>query len=200
MSRYVQHIKAVSSALPWTYSPCGLTPPRWLQVTADGIPIIWHDDYAVTVPQLGAQPALRRICDMTLQDFKQLLPVERSDSSAEEDAAAAAEQRRGSGAAASCSPACAAGQLARFFNTEEGKPTDAALPWRVSDDDELPTLAEVFEVRQPIECVFCLAPKESGRCMHAALVMVQQNRARGSALSVTHASKCCAGSGPLDWI
>ena len=115
-----------------------------LQVTADGIPIIWHDDYAVTASQPGAQPVMRRICDMTLQDFKQLLPPPaRPGNTAEEDAA---ELRRGSGAAASCSLECTGGQLARFFNTEEGKPTDAALPWRVSEDDELPTLAEVFEV------------------------------------------------------
>ena len=85
---------------------------------------------------------------MTLQDFKQLLPRPAQP----EAQAAAAEhaqqaERRSSGAGASCSGA----QLARCFNTEEGEPTKVARPWRIVDDDELPTLAEVFEASPPCQ-------------------------------------------------
>lgn len=89
---------------------------------------------------------MRHICDMSLQEFKQLLPASAQAGSAQQPACddGQHDERSCSGADASSSNL---GVLARFFNSEDGKQSGVARPWRVSEDDDLPTLAEVFQVR-----------------------------------------------------
>lgn len=131
-----------------------------LQVTRDGIPVIWHDDEVLTFLEPSSAPEVRRICDLTLEEFKQLSPAHSShcsqpaaaqncrtqngvDSAAAESAANAS--RIGSHAQASTRVEAGTG-LGRRFNSEKGERIGHALPWAVSEDDELPTLAEVFKV------------------------------------------------------
>ena len=111
-------------------------------MTSDGVPVIWHDDYAVTLSQ---QPHTRHISDMSLQEFKQLLPANAQACSADkpaDDHNGRQHERRCDGALASSSEE---GVLGRFFNSEDGKQSEVARPWQVSEEDELPTLAEVFQ-------------------------------------------------------
>jgi glycerophosphoryl diester phosphodiesterase len=121
-----------------------------VQVTADGIPVIWHDDNVLTFSEGSMIPSMRNICDLTLEEFKQLCPARNKPSpTITEDGTtnqAIDGARQHSHSEASTSQACE-GRLARFFNSEDGKRQVNALPWAVSDDDELPTLAEVFKAR-----------------------------------------------------
>ena len=131
---------------------------RLWQVTGDGIPVIWHDDNVLTFSGESGLPHLRRICELTLEDFKQLSPAHNSHSSPrlqdhfiEESGCSGnsslSNDRLGSHSSASTSAAelpCTG--LGRVFNSAEGKRMSHAMRWAVSEDDELPTLAEVFQV------------------------------------------------------
>ncbi len=120
-------------------------------MTADGIPVIWHDDSVLIFSRESGLPQLRGICDLTLEEFKQLSPAHRSNSSttAQESCEErdSCSDRVNSHASASTSAAelpCTG--LGRVFNSEQGKRMGHAMWWAVSEDDELPTLAEVFQV------------------------------------------------------
>lgn len=132
-------------------------------MTRDGIPVIWHDDDVLTLSRQSDVPQLRRICDLTLDEFKQLSPARCSQNGAagllesSDDGSSMSEHPLSDGVAvtdrihshagASASAAavpCPA--LGRVFNDEHGKRASRPMHWAVSEDDELPTLAEVFKV------------------------------------------------------
>lgn len=137
-----------------------------MQVTKDGIPVIWHDDDVLTFSRQSDVVELRRICDLTLDEFKQLSPAhcsqngaaglpESSDNSSGISGQAspdddAATDRVDSHAGASTSiAAVSCPALGRVFNDDQGKRARRPMQWAVSHEDELPTLAEVFKVGAP---------------------------------------------------
>ena len=86
-----------------------------VQVTADGVPVIWHDNYVVTGDP--AVPTFRMISEITLAQFKGLCSSDGFP---------------------------AAQPLLRQFHRQDGTLMPTFTTWRVMDDCELPTLAEVF--------------------------------------------------------
>ena len=86
-----------------------------VQVTADGVPVIWHDNYVVTGDP--AAPTFRMISEITLAQFKGLCSSDGFP---------------------------AAQPLLRQFHRQDGTLMPTFTTWRVMDDCELPTLAEVF--------------------------------------------------------
>ena len=120
-------------------------------MTADGIPVIWHDDSVLIFSRESGLPQLRGICDLTLEEFKQLSPAHRSNSSTtaqescEERDSCSDRVNSHAGASTSAAELPCTG-LGRVFNSEQGKRMGHAMRWAVSEDDELPTLAEVFQV------------------------------------------------------
>ena len=159
-----------------------------MQVTADGRPVIWHDDLVLSLPSgTDGPPRMHHISELTLRDFKKLSQhscsstLEASESSAStrrkvaigaqigscvgdtgsqsaqltEPAALQArpqqssQQEQSSAAAQSAINAGSSkvgARLLRYFNSDQGKRMHAAQAWSVSEEDTLPTLAEVFEV------------------------------------------------------
>lgn len=94
-------------------------------------------------------PQMRGIREITLAEFKQLCqprekqsvpPLETADSPALENGSARQETH-----AADSTSAARKGGLARFFNSDRGERQQCAQPWAISEDDELPTLAEAFK-------------------------------------------------------
>lgn len=81
-----------------------------VQVTRDGVPVIWHDDFVLTGSQ--EDPLIRKIGDLSLAEFKNLT---REPSA-----------------------------LLRRFKGQDGLRV-GVKPWsEMPEEDELPTLAEVF--------------------------------------------------------
>lgn len=87
-----------------------------VQVTRDGMPVIWHDDHVLTGD--ATSPTKHMISELTLAQFKKILAAAQSSSG---------------------SPP----QLLRAFKDGHGGRT-SLQPWLVQREDELPTLAEVF--------------------------------------------------------
>ena len=159
-----------------------------MQVTADGRPVIWHDDLVLSLPSgTAGPPRMHRISELTLRDFKKLsqhscssrLEASESSASTRPEVATGAQIGSCAGEAGSqsaqltepaasqagphrsmqheqCSAAAEAAvssgnskvgaRLLRNFNSDQGKRMHAAQAWSVSEEDTLPTLAEVFEV------------------------------------------------------
>ena len=159
-----------------------------MQVTADGRPVIWHDDLVLSLPSgTDGPPRMHHISELTLRDFKKLSQhccssrLEASESSAStrlevasgaqitscageagsqsaqltEPAAMQAQpqqsvQQEQSSAAAQAAisggSSKVGARLLRYFNSDKGKRMHTAQAWSVSEEDTLPTLAEVFEV------------------------------------------------------
>jgi len=151
-----------------------------MQVTADGVPVIWHDDLVLRLPQQPNSAAqIHRICELNLREFKKLSqhspssrdtsnssssnnkatacssqsPSSLSDSthcssqSAQLTDAATQQAQCEQSSASAYSAADALGvKLARYFSSEQGKRMHSAQAWSVSEEDSLPTLAEVFKV------------------------------------------------------
>ena len=159
-----------------------------MQVTADGRPVIWHDDLVLSLPcGTDGPPRMHHISELTLRDFKKLSQhccssaLEASESSAStrlevaigaqigscageagsqsaqltEPAASQAQAQRSTQqeqssaaaqAALSSASSKARARLLRYFNSDQGKRMHVAKEWSVSEEDTLPTLAEVFEV------------------------------------------------------
>lgn len=86
-----------------------------VQVTADGIPVIWHDNYVVTGDPLA--PNFRKISEITLAEFKGL---------------------------SSSSGFPAVQPLLRRFHKQDGTLMPDYTVWRVVEDAELPTLEDLF--------------------------------------------------------
>ena len=146
-----------------------------LQVTADGVPVIWHDDNVVT-REPGGRVVKRHIAQLTLAEFKGLArpqplpprdtprgPPGTSPSAEASDAAACSGGAEGSEGGVGQQGAAGRGegggpgegegsleggwQLARLFRNTAGRALAGEQPWAVYVDDDLPTLAEVFQVR-----------------------------------------------------
>lgn len=86
-----------------------------VQVTADSVPVIWHDNFVVTGDPLA--PNFRMISDITLAEFKGLCSSR----------GFSAEQ-----------------PLLRQFHRQDGTLMPDYTVWRVAQDAELPTLADLF--------------------------------------------------------
>ena len=160
-----------------------------MQVTADGRPVIWHDDLVLSLPSgTDGPPRMHHISELTLRDFKKLSQhscssgLEASESSASTRLEVATGAQIGSCAgeagsqsaqltepaalqaraaaehAARAKQRCSTSshqywwqskvgaRLLRNFNSDKGKRMHTAQAWSVSEEDTLPTLAEVFEV------------------------------------------------------
>ena len=159
-----------------------------MQVTADGRPVIWHDDLILSLPPSpDAPPRMHHISELTLRDFNKLSQhccsssLEASEPSASsrlkgatggpmgssvgdagsqsaqltEPATLQAQAQRSTQQEQSSAAAQAAiksgsskvgARLLRYFNSDQGKRMHATQAWSVSEEDTLPTLAEVFEV------------------------------------------------------
>lgn len=113
-----------------------------MQVTKDGVPVIWHDDLAVwRTPSGSTHSAL--IADLTLSEFKQLsrsnCPCSLSTTpQSSPRGLEGGSPRSPAGCCTSYSPPLQP-QLLRSFHAGGGN-----VEWACSVDDELPTLAEVF--------------------------------------------------------
>jgi hypothetical protein len=115
------------------------------QVTADGVPVLWHDDYVVTRAPGGALEQ-QHVAQLTLAGFKRLArPAPQAGAPA--DAGAGADAAGAPPAEAACRADGGAPELMRLFHDGAGGRAAAPAPWAVEEDDELPTLAEVFEAR-----------------------------------------------------
>ena len=144
-----------------------------VQVTADGIPVIWHDNYVVTGdPQA---PTFRKISDITLADFKGL-----------------------------CSPGGfpATQPLLRKFHKQDGTLMPNYSVWRVVNDAELPTLAELFtaipadigfdievKLTTPNDQQFT-EPEEVSRMTEAVVAVVQSHNAQGRTMFFSSFCPC----------
>ena len=139
-----------------------------MQVTADGIPVIWHDDLIVSLPEQSSDAVrTQHICELSLRDFKKLSQHRSmgtqtasssgsfdnsscsqcsSQSAALIDAAAQQAQHDQSSTSAQLPVGAQTARLARFFSSDQGKRMHSAQAWAVSEEDSLPTLAEVFKV------------------------------------------------------
>ncbi|CAL5218465.1 g148 [Coccomyxa viridis] len=138
-----------------------------VQVTADGIPVIWHDDLIVSLPEQSSDAVrTQHICELSLRDFKKLSQHRSmgtqtasssgsfdnsscsqcsSQSAALIDAAAQQAQHDQSSTSAQLPVGAQTARLARFFSSDQGKRMHSAQAWAVSEEDSLPTLAEVFK-------------------------------------------------------
>ena len=121
-----------------------------VQVTKDGVPVIWHDDRAVwRTPEGCRRDAL--VSELTLSQFKQLsssncacslstLPQHSQRISKDTIQSAETSPANSCATHRSQQP-----QLLRAFHDLDGMPIgDEPCDWACSVDDELPTLAEVF--------------------------------------------------------
>lgn len=91
-----------------------------VQVTRDGVPVIFHDDYIITGSCSDPhQQTSRHVADMTLAEFKALT---------------------------STSGLCAQQPLLRWTRALPERAMPASLHvWRVAADEQMPTLAELFQ-------------------------------------------------------
>lgn len=115
-----------------------------VQVTSDGVPVIWHDNYVVWGDE--AQPTSRRISDLTFREFHQLAPI---NGSSEPEA----DVPMGASPTSSCmsfssmdSGSSGANRLLRKLrNDAPAVPYEPTLrSWAVEQEDHFPTLADVF--------------------------------------------------------
>uniref|UniRef100_A0A7S3VIY4 glycerophosphodiester phosphodiesterase n=1 Tax=Dunaliella tertiolecta TaxID=3047 RepID=A0A7S3VIY4_DUNTE len=100
-----------------------------LQVTADGVVVLWHDDQVIFTGPEGT-PLHRKVADLTLAQFKALTCGE---SIMEEEETCGQSP-----------PRHATPLLRRFDGVNGHQAPDSLLPWVVSVDDELPTLDAIF--------------------------------------------------------
>ncbi len=148
----------------WIYSfplqsfPLVMVGDERAQVTADGVPVLWHDDYVVTRAP-GGSLEQQHVAQLTLAGFKRLArPAPRGGAPVGAGAGAGAAgalggARRGAPPAeAACRADGGGPELVRLFNDGAGGRAAAPAPWVVEEDDELPTLAEVFEARLTLPC------------------------------------------------
>ena len=144
-----------------------------VQVTADGVPVIWHDNLVVTGDPLA--PTFRMISDMTLSDFKGLSSSEGFP---------------------------ATQPLLRRFHRQDGTLMPNYMVWRVVDDAELPTLADLFnslpttvafdielKLTTPNEQLYT-APAEVTRMTSAVLATVQTFSEQGRTILFTSFCPC----------
>ena len=95
-----------------------------VQVTSDGVPVIWHDNYVVTGDPKA--PTFRMISEITLAEFKGLCSSDGFPASQ---------------------------PLLRRFHRQDGTLMSDYTVWRVVEDSELPTLEELF-VSMPVSVGF----------------------------------------------
>ena len=144
-----------------------------VQVTADGVPVIFHDNYLVFGE--SASPASSLIKDMSMGDFKNAAPFRsgmNSDSTAlagmsDEEVLSTARLPlldgsspvmgnspvRGQSPVMGSSPSNSAGNfmlggklLRKHNNDAPAEPSEPSLhPWSVPQEDDLPTLEELFQ-------------------------------------------------------
>ncbi|KAF5825403.1 Glycerophosphoryl diester phosphodiesterase family-domain-containing protein [Dunaliella salina] len=102
-----------------------------LQVTADGVVVLWHDNEVIFTGPEGT-PLQCKVADLTLAQFKALTCGQ-----------GAAEE----GETCGRSPPRQTSPLLRRFDGVKGhQAPDSLLPWVVTVEDELPTLDAIFNV------------------------------------------------------
>lgn len=144
-----------------------------VQVTADGVPVIWHDNLVVTGDPLA--PTFRLISDMTLAEFRGLSSSEGFP---------------------------AAQPLLRRFHRQDGTLMSNYTIWRVVHDAELPTLADLFnsmsasvafdielKLTTPDDQLYT-APAEVTRMTSAVLATVQTFSEQGRTILFTSFCPC----------
>ena len=144
-----------------------------VQVTSDGIPVIWHDNYVVTGdPQA---PTFRKISQISLAEFKGLC---------------------------STAGFSAAQPLLRKFHKQDGSLMPNYSMWRVVNDAELPTLEELFSA-MPADVGFDIevklttpndqeftAPEEVTRMTDAIVATVQSHAGQGRTMFFSSFCPC----------
>ncbi|EFN52895.1 hypothetical protein CHLNCDRAFT_138426 [Chlorella variabilis] len=134
-----------------------------VQVCADGVPVIWHDNYVVFGDE--ANPTSCRIADLTSQAFRQLAPINVSRATAAADTGVLLGGSPTSSSASlaslesfACSTASSAASAAtsttssgttrllrKHRNDTPAEPHEPTLrSWQCEQEDHFPTLAEVF--------------------------------------------------------
>ncbi|KAF5825964.1 Glycerophosphoryl diester phosphodiesterase family-domain-containing protein [Dunaliella salina] len=98
-----------------------------VQVTLDGVAVLWHDDEVIAADSLG-HPVHSKVADLTLTQFKALVPKKEGSSKSD-----------GKDLPQATTP------LLRQFEDTSGHQTTELSPWVVEADDELPTLSAIFE-------------------------------------------------------
>lgn len=173
-----------------------------VQVTSDGTPIIFHDNFVVFGDE--SSPTSSLVKHLSVADFKSLAPINSASDleslvgGSDEDATSTAGFPYGGscsslggspmgGSPLGLSPRGNSRLLRKHRNAEPAVPFEPSLhPWEVSTDDELPTLSEVFaavpqEVGFDIEVkmttphdILKTPPEEVERVVTATLIAVDQ--------------------------
>lgn len=144
-----------------------------VQVTADGVPVIWHDNYVVTGDP--SAPTFRMISEITLAEFKGLCSSDGFPASQ---------------------------PLLRRFHRQDGTLMSDYTVWRVVEDSELPTLEELF-VSMPVSVGFDIelklttpndqmytAPEEVARMTNAIAAKVQAFSEQGRTIFFSSFCPC----------
>ena len=132
-----------------------------VQVTNDGMPIIFHDNFVVFGDQ--SRPTSSLVKHLSVADFKSLAPINSMSDlqslvgGSDDDAMSTISFPRGASSDSlgssppggspvnGLSPRGNTRLLRKHRNAEPAVPFEPSLhPWEVSTEDELPTLAEVF--------------------------------------------------------
>ncbi|KDD75496.1 glycerophosphoryl diester phosphodiesterase [Helicosporidium sp. ATCC 50920] len=125
-----------------------------VQVTRDGVPIVWHDNYVIT--GTSAAPRSRLVAELTSAEFRRLLQAR--GASLLSDPQEQAQEMRGLGPdqvhtpGGTPAPLGSAGALLRALrNDSPAEPNDPSLrPWECAEGDTLlPCLEDLFEALPP---------------------------------------------------
>jgi glycerophosphoryl diester phosphodiesterase len=158
-----------------------------VQVTRDGVPVIWHDNFVVTGDVTA--PRSRLVSELTLAEFKSLTPIPKgSGTSASSEAASAG--------AATADPLPNGMRLLRQArNDVPAEPHEPTLrAWEAEEEDALPTLAEAFaalpaslgfdiEVKMATpDHVACTPAEEVARVLDAVLAVMAAHGADAAAV------------------
>ncbi len=155
-----------------------------VQVTADNVPVIFHDNFLVYGDHSSPTSSLVR--SLSVADFKAKAPIKSSSSdlsglSDDESGSAGASPR---GIAGGASPRL----LRKHRNGEAALPYEPSLhPWEVAQEDNFPTLAEVF-MAVPTHVAFDIEIKMSTPASLARTPEVEVNRIVRATLAAVDAA------------
>lgn len=152
-----------------------------VQVTADNVPVIFHDNFLVYGDHSSPTSSLVR--SLSVADFKAKAPINSSSSDlsglSDDEAGSRASSPRGG-----ASPRL----LRKHRNGEAALPYEPSLhPWEVAKEDDFPTLAEVF-MAVPAHVAFDIEIKMSTPVTLARTPAEEVNRIVGATLAAVDAA------------
>lgn len=114
-----------------------------VQVTADGVPVVWHDNYVVYGGH--ESPVSKLISELTLVEFRALAPINQLDTDARSTSAGRSTPEGSSPESSLHGSSASSSLLRQLRNADPAVANEPTLrPWHVAQDDGLPTLVEVF--------------------------------------------------------